>query len=226
LKLFSAFALCGLSTWAAAIYSTSVTSDFMIGGATVFKGPEVPVTLFTPGAFSTATGLVSADGILPAIRGIAVAGIAPVSVTSATSTYQSSHLIHIDNSTGLAPLLAAFTFGYSWDIVLGVTSSPADRATGGAFFHITGIDNEILIVEGAPVAEFLLNPTYDTLTGSTGGTGTGMIGGGIIVPAGEVSLFSVITDTNGFAISTPEPATLGLALTALGFLAVRRRVRY
>lgn len=64
---------------------------------------------------------------------------------------------------------------------------------------------------------------YTTAGGGTGGAGGGMITGAITVPAGTISIFSVITDTNGFAISTPEPSTAAMIALAAAVSFLRRR---
>jgi hypothetical protein len=226
-KLTALTALLAAPGFPAAVYTTHVGSTFGIGPiAIVEAGPSglIPAP-FTIGAGTAGGGgIVSPDGVKPATIDSGVTGAAPGPVSLATSTFIAGHIFRIDNSTGLSPIVAAFTFDYFWDVTLSADTPGVDFASGGGFFHITGIDNEVLTVGGVVVAEYLVHRTFDTAGGGTGGAGTGFITGSITVPAGVISVFSVITDTTGAASSVPEPA--GLAWTSLLLIAAaafRRR---
>jgi len=208
---------------AAAIYTTVVDSTFAMGPGTFVAGPVMTSSTSTGAGSAGFGGTVSPSGVKPATIGSGVTGTTPFAVSYASSTYQASHLITLDNSSGTSPMMAAFTFSYGWTVTLGADVHPLDFASAGAFFHITGIDNEILTIAGVPAAEFLVHPMYTTAGGGTGGAGGGMITGAITVPAGTISIFSVITDTNGFAISTPEPSTAAMIALAAAVSFLRRR---
>lgn len=209
---------------AAAIYSTTVSSTFAIGGAGVVAAPAGASSSTGGTGLATFSGLVSPSGALPAGKLIGVDGTASSAPASfATSTYMAGHLISFDNSAGLVPLLAAFTFSYSWTITVGAGFPATEFASAGAFFHITGIDNETLTIGGLAVAEFLIHPMFSTLLGETGGAGGATVAGSILVPAGAMAVFSVITDTSGVAVAAPEPATFTLAASFIA-LALWRRV--
>ena len=215
--------LAALPAPAAALYFTDVSSTFAIGGAGVVAGPAVPSSSTGGTGVASFTGLVSPSGALPASKMIGVGGSAASPPASfATSTYLSGHLISFDNTAGLVPLLAAFTFSYSWTIVVSADFPGAEFATAGAFFHITGIDNETLTIGGLVAPEFLVHPMFSTALGETAGVGGAVVAGSILVPAGEFAVFSVITDTSGLAVSAPEPATFGLALLAALVAGTRR----
>lgn len=207
----------------AAIYSTSVGSSFAIGGpATVVNGPEISPVFTTGNGLATATGIVSGDGVKPATSSLSLTGsaFAPPN-SSATSSYMSGHIFRIDNSLGLATIVVSFSFTGLWDVIVSATNPFTEFAMAGAFFHITGIDNEGLRIGGVLVPEFLLNPIYSTAPGPAAGMGMFAVDGTIEVPAGVISVFSVITDTSGSASAVPEPgsATLILLAGAAGWVA-------
>lgn len=215
---------CATMAQAAATYSTSVTSSFLIGGpVTVVAGPSIPSVVEIGAGTAGGGGAVSPSGTLPATKDIGVAGIAPFPLSLASSAYQTGHIITIDNLAGTTALFLAFTFSYGYDITL-AADGPGDYAEAGAFFHITGIDNEALTIFGVPAAEYLFRATFDTI-GGVGGAGGAVITGGISVPAFSVGTFSVVTDTAGLAYAVPEPGTASLAIpAALVLLAWRRRL--
>jgi hypothetical protein len=208
---------------AGAIYTTSVDSTFAIGPGTVSAGPVLTSSFSTGAGFAGFGGSLSPSGAKPAVISSGVTGTAPFAVSSASSTYQASHIITLDNSAGLTPMMAAFTFSYGWTVTLSADVDPFDFATAGAFFHITGIDNETLTIAGVPVAEYLVHPVYTTAAGGTGGAGGGMVTGSIIVPSGAISTFSVITDTHGYAQSVPEPSTAVMLAFAAAVTCLRAR---
>lgn len=221
--LAALFIGCAGLAQAGAFYTTTASSEFVIGGpVTVVAGPSVPDELEIGAGMAGSGGIVSASGVLPATKSIGTTGIAPFPVSVAASSFQSGHIITIDNAAGTTPLFLAFTFSYGYSVMLGA-DGPGDYATGGAFFHITGIDNETLTIFGVPAAEYLFHPTFDTLLGGTGGMGGAVITGGVSVPAFSVGTFSVVTDTAGYAESVPEPGTLFLAIPAVLVLALGRR---
>ncbi len=222
-QLLATLLFCAPLLPAGAFYSTTVSSEFLIGpGVAVVAGPSLPTITEFGGGAAFAAGVVSPAGVLPATSAIGVSGFAPAPVSLASSSFQSGHIFTIDNSAGDVPVFLAFTFSYGYDVDLGAATPFQDYAEGGAFFHISGIDNEVLTIAGVPVAEFLFNPTFDTLLGGVGGTGGGFVTGGIAVPAFTVSVFSVITDTAGLAYSIPEPATAALVSLAAACFAVFR----
>ena len=211
---------------AAAIYSTTVGSTFGIATGAVALGPSGLTTVSMVGAgVASGGGVVSPGGVRPATKEIAVVGSAPSPGSAAVSTYMSGHLITIDNSAGLTPIVAPFTFDYFWIVSLSAGAGPAEFASGGGFFHITGIDNEVLTIAGLPVSEYLAHHSYTTALGGTGGSGGLLVSGSIIVPAGVISVFSVITDTTGTAVVVPEPGTAALLLLSSGLLCGRRFFR-
>ncbi len=212
------------NTWGAALYSTSASSTFATAGMAVSVGSDGGFETEIGNAAASFGGTVSPGGTLPATRLVGTSGTASSPPNSlATSTYQSGHVFTIDNTGSLTPLFIAFTFSYSWTIAVGVDDPTGELATGGAFFHITGIDNEELTIGGVPAAEYLFQVNYSTALGQTGGTGGDVVTGGILVPAGEAAAFSVITDTTGSALSNvPEPASWSLAAVGVLSLLFRR----
>lgn len=213
------------SAWAAAIYTTTASSTFTISAHSVVLGP-VPGTVTEFGAGTASfSAVASPSGIFPATKTVGVAGTAPSPVSFAASTKQAGHIFAIDNTSGAGTIVAPFTFTYSWDVMISAGAPPNEWATAGAFFHITGIDNEILRIGGVSVSEYLHRPSYETILGDTGGVGAVTVTGTIEVPGGVFSAFSVITDTAGTAASVPEPASAFLAAGGLAWLALRRRRR-
>ena len=209
---------------AAAIYSTTVGSTFGISTGSVALGPSGLTTASMSGAgLAGGGGLVSPAGVRPATKDIGVAGSAPSPGSAAVSTFMSGHLITIDNSLGLTPIVVPFTFDYFWIVSLSAGPAPDEFASGGGFFHITGIDNEVLTIAGIPVSEYLAHHSYTTALGGTGGSGGALVSGAIFVPAGVLSVFSVITDTTGSAVVVPEPGTAASLLLAGGLLLGGRR---
>lgn len=222
---------CIPAVWGGAFYSTSATSTFAIGGYTVVVGTDLGHTLEIGTGVATSSGVLTPGGTLPASRTVSSSGSTTAPPNSfASSDYMTGHVFTFDNSAGLTPATIAFAFSYSWAVAIGADTPGLDFASGGAFFHITGIDNETLLIGGVPVAEFLFHPVALTSLGEIGTVGAGLTEGFIVVPAGEISVFSVITDTAGSAASStvPEPSTalLGLlGLAGIGLAHFRRRHR-
>jgi hypothetical protein len=224
---FLALLVCGgLSAAAAhgaAIFSTTVFSEFDILAAVTGPPGFGSSTEFGTGS-AVFSGTVSGDGVLPATVSSSVSGSASAPPDSlAIATYQAGHFFVIDNSEGLGPIIAPFTFRLVWSVAVSVDNALWELASAGAFFHITGIDNEILTIDGTPVPEFRFHPRVSTELGETGTSGDSTITGTITVPAGVVSAFSVVTGTNGLAgARTPEPASWSLVLGGLGYAWWRR----
>lgn len=226
-QLFAALFIVSMAIYApaarsTAIYSTTASSTFAISGAGVVLGPIFSSETEIGSGVAAYSGAQSGAGIFPATLSVAVSGSASQPPDSlATSTYMSGHFFSIDNTHGTGTLVVPFTFSYDWTTTTSVTDALHESADAGAFFHITGIDNEFLVIGGVSVAEFLINPHYFTSLGETGGSGSSSITGTIEVPGGVLSEFSVVTDATGKAIArVPEPSTLwllGLGL-ALGLL--------
>lgn len=198
-----------------AMYLSTASSTFVISGAGVVLGPVITSETETGTGIAVYSGAQSGAGVFPTTLSVAVSGSASQPPNSlATSTYMSGHIFSIDNTHGTGTLVVPFTFSYDWTTAISVGDPLHEFADAGAFFHITGIDNEFLVIGGSSVAEFLLNPRYSTGLSETGGAGSGSISGTIEVPGGVFSEISVITDATGRAIArVPEPSTLWL----LGF---------
>lgn len=210
------------SAWAAAIYTTTASSTFTIAAHAVELGP-VPGTKTEFGAGTASFSVVaSPTGAFPGTKTVGVTGTAPFPVSFAESTQRAGHIFAIDNTAGAGTIVAPFTFTYSWDVMISSGAPPNEWAKAGAFFHITGIDNEVLKIGGISVSEYLHQPSYQTILGDTGGVGAVTVTGTIEVPGGVFSAFSVITDTAGTAASVPEPASALLAAGGLALLALRR----
>lgn len=209
--------------WAAAIFTTAASSTFSITADAVVLG-VTPGTKTEFGAGSASFSVTaSPDGVFPAAKTVGTSGTAPFPVSFADASQRAGHIFAIDNTSGTGTIIAPFTFTYSWDVLISAGPAPAEWARGGAFFHITGIDNEILKIGGLSVAEYLHHPLYETILGDTGGAGAVTVTGTIEVPGGVFSAFSVITDTAGTAASVPEPSTAVLAASALACLVIRGR---
>ncbi|MEZ5402974.1 MAG: PEP-CTERM sorting domain-containing protein [Bryobacteraceae bacterium] len=221
-SLLSLFAVAA-TLQGAAFYITDVSSTFAIGPAAVTLGPtpgsKIEIGTGTA-AFSTTS---TPDGVKPAGIASSVSGGVTGPASFASSVQPSGHLFTIDNSGGTGPVIAPFVFTYSWDIAIGADAPPFEWAEANGFFHITGIDNEILTIGGVPVPEYLDDVHFSTMAMETGGMGSLMVGGEIIVPAGVVSIFSVITDTGGRAGATPEPGSFALLAAGSALLAWKRR---
>jgi hypothetical protein len=224
---------------AAVTYSSVADSAFTIGRDRIELG-------FVGGSKSeTGTGLAFFSGtgspddvmpLAPATLHVVVSGsaFAPPDST-ASSTSMSGHIFRIENLGGpgddTSTIEVTFTFTYSWDIDLFRDFPATEFASAGAFFHIDGIDNEFLFIDGVGlVPEYLDTIPETTAGGGTGSSGTVTITGKIIVPEETLSEFSVITDASGSAtaIATPEPASLIMwSVSALGCAvgAYRRRKR-
>ena len=214
-----------VACYAGAIYTTSVSSTFAIGSGGVAAGPTITFSMSTGAGMAGFGGMVSPGGVLPATISSGVTGTSPFAVSTATSTYQAGHLITLDNSASATPIMVPFMFSYSWMVTLGAMDPMLDFASAGAFFHITGIDNETLTIGGVPMGEYLVSHRYTTLGGGTGGSGMATVMGAIFVPAATFSVFSVITDTDGVASSVPEPSTAVLFAIAGAATVVRFRRR-
>lgn len=196
------------------MYSTLVDSKFSIAADGVelgmpFDGSSVEIGSGIAFYSGTATTFE-----LPATLHVEVSGSAfapPVSFAS--STFMSGHVFTIDNLGGPGPdtfpITVPFVFEYSWDIDLARDFPGSEFASAGAFFDISGIDNESLFVDGLGfVPRYLHHITETTLLGGTGSSGSMTITGAILVPAETLSKFSVITDTTGLAAAVPEPCSL------------------
>lgn len=208
-----------------AMYSSTASSSFAVSGAGVMLGPVITSETEIGTGVATFGGAQSGVGVLPATLSVAISGSASQPPNSlATSTYMSGHIIRIDNTHGSGTLIVPFTFSYEWDTDISVTDALHEFAEAGAFFGISGIDNEFLVIGGVSVAEFLLNPHYSTGLGEIGGIGSGSVSGTIEIPGGVFSEISVITDTTGRAIAqVPEPSTLWLLSFGLAFGLLRLR---
>ncbi|MBL8379070.1 MAG: PEP-CTERM sorting domain-containing protein [Burkholderiales bacterium] len=148
------------------------------------------------------------------------------------------HVIRINNEGGPGPdttdIRIAFGFSFSWDVDLSADDPMRDFASAGAFFALSGFEAGIdaIDIDGdglGPLTDpfmssaYIFNPTYTTLGGGTGGSGTITIGGFIIVRAESIGEFSVITDATGRAFHIPEPGSMLLVGLALAGLAATRR---
>jgi hypothetical protein len=210
------------AAYATAMYSTTASSTFAIAADGVALGPVFTAKTEIGAGVAFFSGAQSVAGVFPATLSVAIAGSAAQPPNSlATSTYMSGHIFSIDNTHGGGTLIVPFTFSYEWDTDIAVTDVLREFAEAGAFFHITGIDNEGLTIEGMSVTEYLVNPRYSTGLGSIGGFGAFTVHGTIEVPDGVYSEFSVITDATGRAFAVPEPSTLWLL--GLGLVAVLQR---
>jgi hypothetical protein len=224
---------------ATVIYSTDVDSVFHIAATGVELGLPFDGSFFVTGNGSAGyAGSATSDGVFPVEKHVGVSGSAFAPPNSfATSTFMSGHIIEIDNlgsppPDDTSPIVVPFVFTYSWDIDLSRDFPGLEFASAGAFFHITGIDNEALFIDtvgGMPgpgfVPEYLHHIMNTTLFGGTGSSGMVVVTGAIHVPAETLSLFSVITDTTGMAVAvTPEPSSLMLlGLGVCGLVGLRRR---
>jgi PEP-CTERM motif len=213
---------------AGVMYSTLVDSKFSIAADSIelgmpFGGSSVASGNGIAYYFGSATTSAVSASLHVEVSGSAFAP--PVSFAS--STFMSGHVFTIDNLGGpgldTSEIKVPFVFEYSWDIDLAHDFPGSEFASAGAFFDISGIDNEKLFVTGLGfIPRYLHHIRETTLLGGTGSSGGMKITGEIVVPAETLSKFSVITDTTGLAAAVPEPSSLIVfGLGALVLLASR-----
>jgi PEP-CTERM motif len=233
------FGVCGTlltasRAQAGVMYSTVVDSKFSIAAGSVelgmpFGGSSVEIGNGLASFSGLATSFLEPPATLHATLHAEVLGSAFAPPASfASSTFMSGHVFFIDNLGGLGfdtvEITVPFVFEYSWKIDLAHDFPFSEFASAGAFFDISGIDNEKLIVTGlGEVPRYLHHIMETTLLGGTGSSGTMTITGAIVVPAETLSVFSVITDTTGKAVAVvPEPSSLIVfGLGALVLVATR-----
>lgn len=239
LRLACVVALALAPQWvlAAAVYSSTATSKFTIGGpAGVGPGDGPGGSTFTIGAgVAAAVGVESAAGSPATVKSTASGSAAAPPLSFATSDFKGGHHINIDRLFR-GGVTVAFTFEFDWSALVTRDIPGLEFASAGAYFAISGIDNESVVLDLNPFFDevtdpngstrFEFNPHYSTSLGDSGlFLGAGVVTGFIVVPADTFSIVSVITDASGSAgARVPEPGPLGLLLLALpGLWLVKRR---
>ncbi len=204
---------------AAAVYVTTVSPTFGVQAASgdVVVGSHFGTLVAVgPGASAHDLGVSSAGFIKPA-----------------------KILATVDGSA-VASVIVPFRFGFTWDSAVRVVEPSLGFVSSGAHFGTSGfkpgIDatdvdadvDDFGLPTGAmtgPDSGFLFNPGNATSLSEAESLDSRVVTGFIIVAAGEVGAFSVITDASGRAFArVSEPASIGIA--GLGLMAVlmqRRR---
>jgi hypothetical protein len=142
--------------------------------------------------------------------------------SSSDGVYLNGAIIRLEN-TDVNPRLATFRLEMEWTLSA-LTVNPLIGFSGAnAFFNVTGIDDEVLLVDGIVAAEYLLEPGVNSAMMLPPIMGEETVSLGVLVAPESTAVFSLITDASGFGfVAAPEPASL-LFLVAVAPIILRRR---